>query len=431
MKLRNLYLTVSLLLVNCLSITAQNNLIEVPVRSVDGAGPFYIGASPLDYNEENNPHNEYRKGKPDNWKDSKEGRIIVDFTQYYYQNYRSGKITEEEYQDIQDRWKRKIDSTQLSESPVKCTFGYVTGIQPNGEMGIIIDSNNNNDFSDDKAYTIPELAISDEEKIMQNVRYISYQRLSDNVVIEDRFPLVIFKMNGEVWYTIPQYVSGEFDGHKLAVTTFFTNVSYLFSTIVCIAADGTDDGEKYGIGDGTQTGQYLSIGENVYKYLGIKRNDNVVLLEKQEQDKSDIKTAVEGFRAEDFEGFDFKTREKIALSDYKGKYVYLDFWATFCTPCLKDMPELKEIYDNLDDTKAAIIGIVGSSTADETATMIDKHHITWPQILSTDENNIVKDYRVGGYPTTFLIDPDGMILTKRLRARELKGKFRELNLLKE
>jgi len=87
---------------------------------------------------------------------------------------------------------------------------------------------------------------------------------------------------------------------------------------------------------------------------------------------------------------------------------------------------LKEIYGNIDKSKFEIIGIVVDSPVETLRVMMDKFSITWPQVISDSNNQISNSYGVQSYPTTYLIDPNGIIIAKNLRGIELKNKINEL-----
>ena len=103
--------------------------------------------------------------------------------------------------------------------------------------------------------------------------------------------------------------------------------------------------------------------------------------------------------------------------------MFLDFWATWCGPCLQEMPNLKELYKKTDRDKFEIVGIVGDSSNDQIKKIIEKDSIIWPQVLTTDSNKIKEDYGIQGYPTTILIDPEGIVIAKSLRGKELVEKI--------
>ncbi|MBO8447723.1 MAG: TlpA family protein disulfide reductase [Bacteroidetes bacterium] len=107
----------------------------------------------------------------------------------------------------------------------------------------------------------------------------------------------------------------------------------------------------------------------------------------------------------------------------------MDFWATWCRPCLDEIPRLKELYDKTERSDFEIIGIVEHSPAGKLSETIGKLGITWPQIMSGDEGRIRigNIYGISGYPATFLLDRDGIVVAKGMRGKELEEKI--LNIL--
>ena len=102
----------------------------------------------------------------------------------------------------------------------------------------------------------------------------------------------------------------------------------------------------------------------------------------------------------------------------------LDFWATWCIPCLAETPYLKEIYDKYKDQKFGIIGISLDQTQAVLASYIEEQNITWTQFL--DSGVVAKMYNVTGIPATFLIDGEGIVRKVELRGRALEEAVAEL-----
>jgi len=172
--------------------------------------------------------------------------------------------------------------------------------------------------------------------------------------------------------------------------------------------------------------EYLEIGTNLYKNLGVKRNKDVLLIEKMDLPKNQIRSTEIGFKAIHFSGSQFKRQNTVSLDSLEGKYILLDFWGTWCGPCIREIPNLKTLYDNTDKSKFEIISIVVDSPKKDLEQMISKYGITWPQIISDDSNKIKEKYGIIKYPSTFLISPEGTILAKDLRGKELETKIESL-----
>ena len=115
----------------------------------------------------------------------------------------------------------------------------------------------------------------------------------------------------------------------------------------------------------------------------------------------------------------------IELDKLKGKYVYLDFWGTWCAPCREEIPILKSIYSEYQNENFALIGIANDNF-EALQDFVKKQEIDWEQILQSEDKSIIADYGVTGYPTTFLIDPEGKIISKNIRAVELSEKLVEI-----
>ena len=94
----------------------------------------------------------------------------------------------------------------------------------------------------------------------------------------------------------------------------------------------------------------------------------------------------------------------IELDKLSGKYVYLDFWGTWCAPCREEIPILKSIYSEYQNENFELNGIANDNF-EELQDFINKQEISWEQILQSEDKSIIADYGVTGYPTTFLIDP--------------------------
>lgn len=100
----------------------------------------------------------------------------------------------------------------------------------------------------------------------------------------------------------------------------------------------------------------------------------------------------------------------VSLSNLKGKTVLLDFWATWCPPCLADGPALDKLYRKYGEKDLTIIGISVSEERDVVEQFLKKHPHTFPVVLTT-ENEMPRPYQVGVFPTYMVIAPDGTLTT--------------------
>ena len=114
----------------------------------------------------------------------------------------------------------------------------------------------------------------------------------------------------------------------------------------------------------------------------------------------------------------------ISLSEYVGKdkIVLIDFWATWCGPCRKEMPVVIEAYKKYASKGFEVVGISLDTDKQAWINGIKEMNITWPQMsdLKGWKSSAVEVYGVRGIPATFLIDKDGVIIAKDLRGEQLE-----------
>jgi peroxiredoxin len=134
--------------------------------------------------------------------------------------------------------------------------------------------------------------------------------------------------------------------------------------------------------------------------------------------KLDITLEV-GDSAPDFSAETLKG-EKICLNDLKGKTVLLDFWSTWCGPCVAEISNVKKAYQKYKDD-IVFLGINVDTSKETVAKFIKEEKIEWPQVFDGEgwESGIVKKYGIRGIPAVFLIDQDGKIAAKDLRGESL------------
>ncbi len=103
------------------------------------------------------------------------------------------------------------------------------------------------------------------------------------------------------------------------------------------------------------------------------------------------------------------------LSEYKGKTVFLNFWATWCPPCRGEMPHIQEIYEEygLNEEDVVILGVAAPNLGNEGSkediiSFLEDNHYTFPVVMD-ESNEIFQQYGISAFPTTFMIDENGMI----------------------
>jgi thiol-disulfide isomerase/thioredoxin len=113
--------------------------------------------------------------------------------------------------------------------------------------------------------------------------------------------------------------------------------------------------------------------------------------------------------------------ETLSPAEFKGKVLLIDFWATWCGPCVAEMPNVKTVYKKYHSRGFEIVGISLDQSRDKLDAYIQQQGIEWPQYFDGKfwNNDIAQMYGIKSIPTTLLVDRHGKIRYKSLRGRQL------------
>jgi len=131
-----------------------------------------------------------------------------------------------------------------------------------------------------------------------------------------------------------------------------------------------------------------------------------------------------GNMAPDFTTVDLDGNEK-KLSDFRGKYVYIDVWATWCGPCIQEIPYLKEMNKTFEGQELVILSVSIDDTQEPWKKMVADDGLTGTHLYIDGAwgSSLVKDYKIAGIPRFMLVDPEGKIVT--VQAERPSGNINE------
>lgn len=114
--------------------------------------------------------------------------------------------------------------------------------------------------------------------------------------------------------------------------------------------------------------------------------------------------------------------KSLRLADYKGKVVFLNFWATWCPPCKEEMPSMERLYQRFKDKGLVVLAIsVDAEGAQVVIPFVKEHKLTYPIGLDP-KMNVVEKYGVRGLPASYFVDKKGNLVAMALGPRDWDSK---------
>lgn len=140
----------------------------------------------------------------------------------------------------------------------------------------------------------------------------------------------------------------------------------------------------------------------------------------------DVKGTMVGYTAKNFSQTT-PDGKKVSLTDFRGKYVLIDFWASWCRPCRMENPNVVSAYNKYKDKGFTVLGVSMDTNKDLWVAAIQQDNLTWTHVsdLKGWANEVGKLYNVTGIPQNYLIDKEGKIVAKDLRGAALDEKLAE------
>ncbi|MBI3990250.1 MAG: TlpA family protein disulfide reductase [candidate division NC10 bacterium] len=113
--------------------------------------------------------------------------------------------------------------------------------------------------------------------------------------------------------------------------------------------------------------------------------------------------------------------KKVSLQDYRGKVVFLNFWASWCKPCKEEMPAMEELYQAFKDKGFVVVAVNVKESQKQAAAFVKELKVTYP-ILLDPKGDVSVLYGAWALPLTYLIDRKGVVVGRAFGPREWAGK---------
>ena len=137
--------------------------------------------------------------------------------------------------------------------------------------------------------------------------------------------------------------------------------------------------------------------------------------------KTDLKALAIGSPFPDFNETDIDGKP-VSIANHKGKIVLVDFWAVWCGPCVRELPNVLKAYEKYHAKGFEIVGISLDSDKGKLTDFIKAKNMTWQQFFDGQgwKNKLAQKYNVNSIPATYLVDKEGKLIAKNLRGEALE-----------
>ncbi|MGM0635726.1 MAG: TlpA family protein disulfide reductase [Bacteroidota bacterium] len=440
--------------------TEEISDIEVELETKTGYGNFWSNREvlfpvdePIDY-----------KGVPDEIETYVVRQFVLQKDQKVYQDFKTGKIDEEDYQEYESIF--GIDSTSLSKQPIKTSVLILIGTHQSGDRAIVVDANQNNDFSDDELhqleYPIDFIDEEDEEFFENEIhQFLPTIELETDFVVDGTIKKLAFafqpnpyedpnnfnfsandSLENKYFLSVssPFYKTGTFQladqTYEVQLANDFLSPLYLRENTTVqlkpIQQDSTQSEEKLKTRIEKipyKFGEILNIDFEDFKLESTSITGNSVLLKHKGRNEqpSGVK---EGFfmPAVEFEDFD---GTKTAVLQDSTEYSLLYFWTTWSTNSLKNTDDIKLWKSQLENPgKITILGVAVDANLGAAKRMEVRRKMNWKN-LYIDESKPsgleqIQQLKLDSYPVFILLDKEGKILRRTHHFKEIEKEFSAL-----
>ncbi|SMD02878.1 TlpA disulfide reductase family protein [Pedobacter nyackensis] len=142
-------------------------------------------------------------------------------------------------------------------------------------------------------------------------------------------------------------------------------------------------------------------------------------------DIAQTKKIANGMPAPEFAYSDLNGK-KWGPKDFKGKYLIIDFWASWCGPCRQEIPHLKEVYKKYKDKGLDILAVSIDAKVNDWKKALNEEKMPWTQAHAPESKPVMSSYLFSGIPYLVLVDKEGRIIEKNLRGESLDEKLKEI-----
>ncbi len=378
-------------------------------------------------------------------------KTTIDPPQYFFSKYIHGEIPVNRLESVLKRYKQELtDTVKYSRNDLVNTVYVLSGVDGDGHRVIVVDENHNNNFSDDRKVVLNKKYLKSPHAYDNEVPFtvVSYQHVLNKKVIPDS--IAVKAIPDKSLSVAPGSdeadlgVALQFSNYKYAAVLggeYFLYVKKSYSgipgfeqTTTLVALSEHPDlkqnltwrhlNEDLPLKD---AGEYL-------RFTRIEDTGRYITYDLVKSHHSPGLNAGQFFPEHSF--FDYKNNRDINLDFSKHKYTLIDFWGSWCGPCIEAMPELKKIYQAYaaqHDINFIGIAYDEKEKASKIKDILTEHGIAWTTYIddkNLEEKSFEKTYHVYTYPTVLILNENKEVIYRSADTgnglKELTGFLKKL-----
>ena len=331
----------------------------------------------------------------------------------------------------------------ISDAPDNSIIILAGKRENSNKWSIFIDKNNDNEI-DESEFVAEALEKTDTTVKREDTLKVTYDKLINDKIEIDTVTFIVGSYSKPLldqyrsslredapvmvyglYFDLREGVLLEGDKEfKISVSNVLTGSFYSFKSFFILAIDLNND-DKYDFSSGSleniqvykeSIDKPINLGDVDLNILDVDNYGNWIKFFVSEKIKTEIRDTTPGNPAPEWEGKSL-TSKNVSSQSLREKYVLLDFWATWCKPCVEEIKNIKLVHQTFSADKLEIIGVLVDEDIEKVQHFIDKNKITWLQIFD-GASTIKSKFSVNGIPDPILVSPNGMIVE---RGQSLRG----------
>jgi thiol-disulfide isomerase/thioredoxin len=347
-----------------------------------------------------------------------------------YKNYKARNISKDYFERIFKN--SPFDTTFYQKNPIKSSVYCISGLKGSKKV-IVVDANNNLDFADDQVFEFDTatyfVPFQKMDMGLLPVIEIAYEVYDGKQVFLRKTPTRILPFNSNLkstkpdanWYRMmtpyfhSQLLSGQmesngatyyiwFDNFPTSDVTYRHNLSFSMNS----AKDGIAKGRIYT----HETGDSIALMGKAYFIQPLNlRNDVLTLQPLENVHLSGINPGqlMPVLKFQDLES------QNLDLNSLSGKPTIIDFWGSWCGPCIKEIPDLKALWQEYGD-KINVLSLAFDDDPEAAKALIKELGMDWKQVIlplsSEESKTLLRRWKIEGFPTMLLLDAQGLVVDK-------------------